>query len=146
MLIYTCQKEKYNMTIKNLTDTLTNIKKGPFKHIQYRGGENGYEKTTTMIVRFINYYHMKSFLESGKTPKAPNPNETTIIPHILTYNKNTNKYYVHVYPTKHHKAHSTYTFNGKEITKEEYYQGMKKKPSKPSPVFTISAENVIAIW
>ena len=134
------------MLIKNLQETLSNIRKGSYTHIKYRGGENGYEKTTTMVVRFVNYYATKDFKESGRTPKSPNPNVETLIPHILTYNKNTNNYHVHVYTTNHHKAHSTYTLNGKEITEEEYYEGTKKKPSKPTSVFTINAENVIAIW
>ena len=51
-------------------------------------------KETTMTVRWgINYNNLKSVKESGKTPSTnSNPNIKVLIPHILTYNINTNKY------------------------------------------------------
>lgn len=133
--------------IQKLFDSKT-IKKGRYYLITYCKVEKGYTKTTTTKVRFVNYYNIKSVKESGKTPTPTSANTQVIIPHILTYNTNTQNYLVHCYKTPNSKAKVTYQdSNGKIITKEEYETVVppKKKYGNDSPVFQVKVQDIISL-
>ena len=133
------------MTIEEFKAKYENIKKGAYTHIVYASGKNGYKKTTSTTIRFVDYYNIKEVKESGAKPSTtPNPNVETIIPHVLTYNKKTGNYLVHLYPTKNHKSHCVYELNGIEISKEEYELANPPKKSS-SPVYQVVLTNVISL-
>ena len=138
------------MEVKKLTQLFETkqIKKGVYYKLVFAKTQNGYTKTTTTKVRFVNYYNIKSVKESGKKPSdKPNPNVVVIIPHILTYNKNTKNYLVHCYKTPHGKAQSTYTDpSGEQIDKATYELAVPpKKHSGDSPVYQIMLQDIIQI-
>lgn len=134
--------------IENLFATKV-LQKGKLTKITYMRSENGYTKTTTIVVRFVNYYHIKSVKESGKQPSTtPNPNVQVLIPHILTYNVNTNNYLLHCYPMPNIKAKSTYKDpNGQTIDKATYELAVppKKRPNNPSPILQIKVQDIVSI-
>ena len=132
---------------ETLIAKIKSLKKGTYHTIVYAHSENGYTKTTTMVARLVNYYHIKEVRESGKTePSEPRKNTIVIVPHILTYNTKTGNYLLHVYPTKHHQPRSTYTNpSGETCTSEEYYDMSGRKPSGPSPVYQIKLQDLVAI-
>jgi len=132
--------------IQNLFNSKT-IKKGKFYTITYVSVDpkSGYTKTTTTKTRFVNYYNIKSVKASGKTPMVK-PYETTIIPHILTYNTNTNQYYLHCYIAPNTKTISTYKDNnGKDIDKATYQAMVKPSNGRPNIVYTKKVQDIISI-
>lgn len=133
--------------IQNLFNNKT-LTKGKLTKIVYEKNENGYTKTTTMVVRFVNYCHLKSVKASGKTqPTASNPNVQVLIPHILTYNTNTNNYLLHCYPMPNIKSKSVYKNpNGQTIDKATYELAVpQKRKGNPSPILQIKVQELISI-
>lgn len=116
----------------------------------YADTENGYIKTTTTKVRFVNYYNIASVKASGKTPnQTTSPNIQTIIPHILTFNSNTQNYLVHCYKTPKNKPIVVYQDpNGKVIDKATYEMAVppkKKYGNNDSPIFQKKLQSIISI-
>jgi hypothetical protein len=132
--------------IQNLFNSKT-IKQGKFYKITYITTDqaSGYSKTTTTKTRFVNYYNIKSVKASGKTPMVK-PYETTIIPHILTYNTNKGDYYLHCYIAPNTKSKCVYKDNnGNEIDKATYQAMVKPSQYKPTIVFTKKVQDIISI-
>ena len=137
------------MTNQEFINLYNQMKKGTLHTIVYVKTEKGYTKTTTMLVRFVNYFNTKAYKASGKQPNAnptPNPNIITIIPHVLTTNTKTGNTLVHCYPIKNHKAKSVYQDqNGNTIDKATYEQVVKPKAHGDTPVFQINILNLVSI-
>lgn len=134
---------------KKLFDTKT-IKMGRYYTLVYAETENGYTKTTTTKVRFVNYYNIASVKASGKTQNTnqPNPNIQVIIPHVLTFNSNTQNYLLHCYKTPNGKAKHMYQDpNGNTIDQATYEMAVppKKKYPNNSPIFQKKLQAVISI-
>lgn len=133
--------------IQNLFNNKT-LTKGKLTKIVYERNENGYTKTTTMVVRFVNYYNLKSVKASGKQPSTnQKPNIQVLIPHILTYNTNTNNYLLHCYPMPNIKSKSVYKDpNGQTIDKATYELAVQtKRKGNPSPILQIKVQDLISI-
>ena len=150
MLILRCQKKgtkkMTHQEIENLFNTKV-LQKGKLTKITYMKSENGYTKTTTMVVRFINYYNMEIVKQSGKQPTTnSNPNVQVLIPHILTYNVNTGNYLLHCYPMPNIKAKTIYKDpKGQVIDKATYELAVPPKKINPSPVRQIKVQDIISI-
>lgn len=130
------------MTLKELQDTLSKIKKGSYATIHYQKVNGEYTKDTEKTIRFVEYSHISSVQVKGKA----NTNDSYVSDFII-YNKNTNKHYLMVATTNTpYKAQVKYYKNGMEITKDEYET--ENKPRKyygPSPVFKLFIEDIISI-
>ena len=134
---------------KNLFDTKT-LKMGRYYTMVYSSTENGYTKTTTTKVRFVNYYNIKSVKAAGKVPNpqaTPNPSIQVIIPHVLTYNSNTQNYLLQCATTPNGKAKSVYQDpNGNEIDKATYEMAVPpKKHGKVEEIFRKKLQDIISI-
>ena len=125
---------------------VTSTPKGQYVNITYKSIQGHYEKVTNTRTRLINYYNMKEVKEAGITPSEPKENIETLIPHILTYNKKTGNYLLHVYKTynKKHTRKCKYYKDGIEISKEEYLANTKPHTGD-SPVITINLKNLISL-
>ena len=121
--------------------------KGTYVVVIKNTKKNGYEKTTRMVARFVNYYNIASIKAKGTTESKPRDYEQAIIPHVLKTNLNTQNDLLMVYTTNHHKAHTTYTYNGAPITKEQYYQGIgeKEKNYAPSVLFSMKLNEILSV-
>lgn len=130
------------MTLNDLQNTLSNIKKGKFATIHYQKVNGDYLKETEKTIRFVAYENIKGVQVKNKA----NANDNYVSDFII-YNSNTQKYYLMVATTNTpYKAQVKYYKNGVEITKEEYE--MENKPRKsygPSPVFKLHIEDIISI-
>lgn len=130
------------MTLKELHKALANIKKGQMTKVHYFTTKGAYTKDTEMVVRFVEYSHIKGVQAKGKV----NPNES-YDKYGVIYNKNTNKFYLQMATinTKY-KANVHYFLNGAEITKEQYESANPSNPNKkPSPVIRKDISEIIAI-
>lgn len=125
-----------------------NYHKGSNTTLIRETNKNGYVKETKMAVRFIDHYNTKEFKASGKTPRQPSANETAIIPHVLKYNANTGNTLLVAHTCSNSKARpsSKYFFNGKEISKEEYYNGIGEEPKTYNTnTFTFTLDTIKSI-
>ena len=111
--------------------------------IEFKSEKNGYKKTTRTVVKLMKY---KS--KNNGEDKPQKQNNDIHLTQNLIFNTNTQKTRLQVFLTKcpNHKPHNVYEYQGKEITKEEYYAGTGKKPSNITEMFTINVENIIAIY
>ena len=127
------------MTLNELLKKLSTIKKYRWFHVVYTSTINGYKKTTTSIVRFADYKKADGTMNE---PKKTNLSE------YIMHCENTGNTNLQVFVTncKNHKPHSVYEYMGKEISKEEYYEGSHKKPSSPSQCFYLTIDNIVAIY
>lgn len=119
--------------------------KGSYVPILRETNKNGFRKLTRIVVRFVNYYNIKSVIEKGTSgEQKARDYEEQIIPHVLKVNHNTNNTLLMVYKTNHHKAHTTYYHNDEEISEDEYYLGIneKKKKQSDTPLFMFKLEEV----
>lgn len=134
------------------------LKMGAFVKIVMRDidTDNGYVKETIIIGRFVDYNNMKSTKEARALREANGQMATTrtnnfksIIPSIVKYNENTQKYYLCVATNPRIKAkHNYHNANGEIITREEYEMNVpqkKKSSHKPSTYLTIALDKVVSI-
>lgn len=136
------------MTRKQFEEWYKGYHKGTYVVVIKSTKKNGYEKTTRMVARFVNYYNIKSVIEKGTaTNTKPRDYELQIIPHILKTNLNTQNDLLMVYTTNHHKAHTKYYYNGIEIDKETYYKGTgeKEKNYAPSVLFSMKLNDIYSV-
>lgn len=135
------------MTKETFKDIYENYKKGTYIVVVKATKKNGYEKRTRMVGRFVNYYNIASVKAKGTTESKPRDYEKQIIPHVLKTNLNTQNDLLMVYTTNHHKAHSKYFYNGEEISKEEYYNGIgeKEKNYAPSVLFSMKLNEIYSV-
>ena len=139
------------MTVQELKTLFANktLKLGRFYTLVYADTTNGYTKTTTTKVRFVNYYNIKSVKAAGKTPKAnPNSNYQVIIPHVLTYNTHTQNYLLQCATTPKCKVKRIYQDpNGNEIDKATYELAVppKKQYGKIEEYFSKNLQAVISL-
>jgi len=134
------------MTLKEFQDI--KVRKGKFYKATYQKTINGYTKTTTTTVRFVDYYKTKKAIANGRVPSGKgNPNVQVIIPHVLSYNTNTKNYLVHLQATPNGKTTTIYKDqSGNEITKANYYQATSTKPSAPSDYHNVYLQDLVAIY
>lgn len=137
------------MKQENIINFFENYKRGTYtKLIKEKDNKNGYKKVTAVVVRFINYYHIKSVKEktSGKAIKNRDY-ELQIIPHILKLNKNTNNVLLCAYTTNKHKPHAVYYYNDEIISADEYYKnsGDKLNENKIGLVYTLKISDIVQI-
>ena len=143
------------MTLTTLQKILNSKKRGQFLPITYRKPLGDYEKTTTTIVRLVDYNNVKAVKEMKKAKGIDLNQNTTTMPkkpsadkHLgnnIIYNENTGKTRLQVFPVNNHKPHCIYTYQGNEIDKDTYYAESGDKQSNPSIVYSINIENIIAI-
>lgn len=127
------------MTQKEFEKFYNNYKPGTYTNIIKVKTIGEYKKVTAAVVRFVNYYNIKTIKEklNGFTQGAKRDYEIQIIPHVLKLNTNTQNLLLCVYITNHHKFYSKYYFNDEEITSDEYYlkSGDKKRNDQKSVVY-----------
>ena len=132
------------MTLKDLQNTLSKIKKGKYATIHYQKVNGAYTKDTEKTIRFVEYSHIKGVQAKNKA----NANDNYVSDFII-YNKNTQKYYLMVATTKStHKAQVKYYHNGVEIDKATFELANPPKKSYgsvPSPVFKLFIEDIVSI-
>lgn len=121
--------------------------KGTYVVVVKNTKKNGYEKTTRMVARFVNYYNIASVRAKGTSESKPRDYELQIIPHVLKTNLNTQNDLLMVYTTNHHKAHTKYYYNGQEIDKETYYNGIgeKEKNYGQSVLFSMKLNEILSV-
>ena len=132
------------MTLNELQNKLNGMKRGRYFAITYKHTYGEYAKTTRAVVRLADYYKV-----TGKEPKL-DTNKVSNDKHLgnnLIYNSNTGKTRLQVFLTNNpnHKPHSVYEYQGNEISKDEFYGNVNKKPSNISVMFTIDVESILAI-
>ena len=131
------------MTLQEITNKLSTIKRGRITKVHYLTIKGDYTKETETCVRFVEYSHIKGVQAKGKG----NPNETHEIANMLIYNQNTNKHYLQMATiNSNHKAKVKYLFKGNEITKAEYELANPPRPNQqPLVVFKKAIEDIISI-
>lgn len=135
------------MELTKLQKILSKKHRGAYTTIVYiKDNGNGYVKTTKTTIRLIDY--RATHEPSANANGASRANNDIHLGNNLIYNQKTKKTRLQVFLThcRLHAPQSTYTFNGKPITKEEYEEANPKK-SKPlaSDLFTINIENIVSI-
>ena len=144
--------------VKQIVET---TKKGTFVRIEYEkeiectNGKDVILKRTIAVVRMgISYSNLKSVKSQIETSNKKVGGlpwgewEQGFENYIINHTKNGNhREYLRVYTTNNHKPKSTYTINGKSITIDELREKelIKESKSKPSPLFVIPLEQIIAI-
>ena len=141
------------MTLEQVQTILNTKKRGQFITITYKKVLGDYVKTTTTTIRLVDYNNVKAVkekkaLEGPKTTitGAKKPSADQHLGNNLIYNANTGKTRLQVFLTNHHKPHCVYEYQGKEITKEQWYNESGDKQSTPTIMFSINIENIIAIY
>jgi len=132
------------MTLKEVQDKMSVIKKGTITKVHYVTIKGDYTKETKTLVRFVKYANIKGVVVAGKT----NPNETKDNEsEFIIYNANTNKHYLQMSTIDtNHKAEVKYYYQGQEITKAEYEMANPPRPSKqPLVVFRKDIADIISI-
>lgn len=154
------------MTIKKMMTILSTIKNGVFTRFEFKSEppmkaaykKQGYKvvKTTSMTARTgVNYGNIKAVKEQVKseTPTNRKNSFVSIIANRVSYNTNTGKTYINIYPIKHGgNAKSTYALyqNGEFIAEgnadfaEEYVIPSYFNKNETS-ILRISSDNLIAI-
>lgn len=146
------------MTIQELQEFYANkYKKGTNIQVVYVHVEgNGFSKKTIARARLVNYYNTKYYKNKvangqAKPQQTTNDNVIQIIPHILTFNKNTNNYLVHLQAPSKGKIRKQvlyYDNNGNEIDKATYETMVPPKKSyakAPSPTIQIKLQELVQI-
>lgn len=134
------------MTQQQFKDFYKNYRPGSYTRLTKEKTIGDYKKVTSMVVRFINYYHIKTVMDRGNTEPKPRPYEIAIIPHILKLNTNTNNLLLCVYNTNHHKTTSLYYYKDQPITADEYYAASGDKlVNNNSVVYNIKLNDVVTI-
>jgi len=99
------------MELNLVKDLLEDVKAGVFTNLIYtvecpvksEFKKEGYKvrKTVNITVRFkINYGNIKSVKEREYTPSDRKSNFVSVVKNAITYNTNTEKYYLSVFPFK----------------------------------------------
>ena len=140
------KKEEKQMTLEQFKEI--KVRKGKFYKATYQKVVNGYTKTTTTTARFVDYYNTKEVKASGKTPNPSksNPNVEVVIKDVLTFNKNTQNYLVHLQATPNGKTITTYQDQeGNTIDKDTYYKATNTKPSAPSKFHNVKLQDLLKL-
>lgn len=136
------------MTINKLLLFFANYKSGTYTTVIKATEKNGYKKISFCVCRFVNYYNIKEIKAQNKT-SAKRDYERVIIPHILKENTNTKNILLSCYTTKNskQKTNTKYYFNNIEITKQQYYDGIKEKEKKYNidNLFNIKIDDILKI-
>ena len=137
------------MTINKLLLFFANYHTGTYTTVIKATEKNGYKKISFCVCRFVNYYNIKENKMQNKTPSKIVNYERIIIPHILKENTNTNNILLSCYTTKNsrQKTKTKYYFNDVEITKQQYYDGIKEKEKKYNidNLFNIKIDDILKI-
>lgn len=132
------------MELQEILNTLACIeRKNQYTHIKYQSVNGDYRKETEMVVRFVDYSHIKGVVVAGK----PNPNETHITDEIV-YNSNTNQYYILINTTgcDNHKPSSKFYYQDNEIDRQTYeVANPPRKYNKPLVIFKKNIKDIISI-
>ena len=124
-----------------LTNKLCVIEDDTNFRIIYQKNINGYKKITSQVVQLGDYY-----LKTGKPkPTIKKPTNDIYLGNHMTYNMNTGRTRLQVFPQADHKRYVSYEYNGEDIDMETYYANSGDKVSAPTIVFSIDIENIIAI-
>lgn len=130
------------MTLKEIENKLSTIKKGRITKVHYQTIKGDYSKETETCIRFVEYAHIKGVQAKGKS----NPKATHTIKNMLIFNKNTNKHYLQMATVKNAKAKIHYFYNGNEITKAEYDLANPPRPNtQPLVVFKKDIADIISL-
>ena len=132
------------MTLQEIENKMTTIRKGAITKVHYLTTKNGYTKETQTCVRFVKYANIKGVVPSGKT----NPNEQKTNNEFVIYNANTQKYYLQMATIKtNHKAQVSYYYQGNPITKQEYEMANPPRPTngKVPPVIRKDIADIVSI-
>ena len=136
------------MTINKLLLFFANYKSGTYTTVLKATEKNGYKKVCFYVCRFVNYYSIKEIKAQNKA-SVKRDYERVIIPHILKENTNTNNILLSCYTTKNskQKTNTKYYFNDIEITKQQYYDGIKEKEKKYNidNLFNIKIDDILKI-
>ena len=133
------------MTLQEVQEKLSSKKKGQYFTIVYKKVYGEYSKTTRTTVRLADYYKVVKKEPLQGTKKNTND---THLGNNLIFNENTQKTRLQVFLTncKYHQPKSIYEYQGNEITAIEFYEGVNKKPSNVSIMFTIDINDLVAIY
>lgn len=145
------------MTLEKLIELLKNIKKGTFVKMTYKSVKKPLaahkgdliEKVSSGVYRLgITYANMKINAEKITGPMNSGEWKRGFENYIINdLDKNGNETHkLRVYTTKH-KTTSKWYLNGVETTKEwlETNGYIGKQTSKPTPLFNVFVENVLAL-
>lgn len=136
------------MNIDKIINFFKNYKRGTYTTVQKQTIKNGYIKITKCVCRFVNYYNIETVKAENKQP-IKKDYERVILPHILKENTNTKNILLLVYTTKNgkQKAKTSYFYNGEEITKAQYYEGIqeKEKTYNIDNLFTVKLCDVLSV-
>lgn len=136
------------MTINKLLLFFANYHTGTYTTVIKATEKNGYKKISFYVCRFVNYYNIEEIKAQNKT-SVKRDYERIIIPHILKENTNTNNILLSCYTTKNsrQKTNTKYYFNDIEITKQQYYDGIKEKEKKYNidNLFNIKIDDILKI-
>jgi len=141
------------MTLEQTQEILNQKKRGQYLTITYHKVLGDYVKTTTTTVRLVDYHNTKAYkekmaLKEPKTTISSQPKKPSADKHLgnnLVYNENTGKTRLQVFLTNHHKPHCIYEYQGKEITKDQWYNESGDRQSTPDIMFSIDIANILAI-
>lgn len=137
------------MTQTEFTKFYDSYKHGSYTKLIKQKTSGNYKKVTTMIIRFVNYFNIKSVKEkqTDSTQIKTRDYEIQIIPHVLKLNTNTNNLLLSAYKTNKHKAYTKYYLNDIEITENEYYlnSGDKKRNNNDTIIFNFKLCDVLKI-
>lgn len=137
------------MKLEEIKKTIENIKRGKYTRITYQSetprNGNIYLKITTMVVRLGIEYKNTNYAKQKDTTGSLKGKTWVTYGYILQGKTDLLLRVYNSFSPKH-RAKSKYYCNGKEITKEEYNDGVKKTSSNNIiPCFDIKIKNVIAL-
>lgn len=130
------------MTIQELHNALSKIKKGAITKVHYITNKGAYSKETETTIRFVEYSHISGVSAKGKV----NPNESYDRYGVI-YNKNTQQFYIQFATIEtNHKAKVKYFFNGVEIDKATFELANPPRPNtQPLVVFRKNIKDIISL-
>ena len=133
------------MQLQDIIDLFTQnkIKKGKMVKVHYITTKGDYSKETETVVRFVKYGNIK-----GVQPKGNgNSNDNYIIPNALIYNANKQEYYLIMATINTpYKAKVKYFYQGNEIDKATYDNGVPSRPNtQPLVVFKKNIKDIISL-
>ena len=135
------------MTKNDFQKWYDNYHKGTYVVVLRETTIKGFTRQTKVVCRFVNYYNIESVKAKVTGTSKPREYEKQIIPHVLKTNLNTNNDLLMCYATNHHKAHEKFIYEGKPITKEQYYLGIGEKERKhnESVVYAMKLNEIVSV-
>ena len=128
------------MTLQEIQKILSTKKRGTYLTIRHVKHINDYTKDVKSTIRLIGY-------KDVKVGDQISTNCTYLGNNLILNNKN-GKISLMVFLTqnKYHRGQRIYSYAGEVISREEFYEGTKQRPSNADKCFRIDIAEIVAVY